>query len=455
MTRLLAVAAVIACAGAAAASEPVVAVMPFRDLSAARAPVGEAIRETLTVDLRETGVRVVERGAIDRVIAEQNLEDKKRDLPAIGAVRVGTLVGATWIVTGAYQRAGGEVRLTARIVDVASGELKGTAKVDGGADEMLGLQDRLAAGLFASAGLPAGKVQKLTKRARQKVPYRAMELYGDAVQTTDDKKRRDLLQQTVAAAPAFSYAVKDLEALQQRMGGYSAVANARLDEKERALIARADDGRRPVAERVAAARESLDSLTSARRYHTLADVAARWGTLAGLAEPCAAAQFRALDGLHRWDAALAAGEAYLRAYPTGARYREIEARMHEIVETRRKREARRAEYATDLAEKRAGMKPDTPDHKASLDYAPCICARWNSQLNELMLDNCSAFAAAYRSDPRKDVQENVAAARFFVVLALAEKGEFEKARPLAESLLADSDAWDEELRKLMATWPTD
>ena len=271
--------AVLVAGGAAAAAEPVVAVMPFRDLSATRAPVGEAIRETLTVDLRETGVRVVERGAIDRVIAEQNLEEKKRDLPAIGAVRVGTLVGASWIVTGAYQRSGGAVRLTARIVDVASGELKGSAKADGGADELLALQDWLASSLFASAGLPAGKVQKMTRHARPKVPYRALELYGDAVSVTDDKKKRDLLQQAVAAAPQLSYAVKDLEALQQRMGAYSAVANVKLDERERALVARADDGRRAPAERATAAKEAMASLAAARRFHTLADVAARWEKL--------------------------------------------------------------------------------------------------------------------------------------------------------------------------------
>jgi TolB-like protein len=433
----------------ARAGEPVVAVMPFADLAATRAPVGEAIRETLTVDLKESGVRVVERGAIDRVIAEQSLEDKKRDLPAIGAVRVGTLVGATWIVTGAYQRAGGAVRLTARVVDVASGELRGSAKADGAADELLTLQDRLASSLFASAGLPAGKLAKLKKGARPRVPYRALELYGDAVQAPDGTKKRELLQQAVAAAPSFAYAVHDLEALQKRMAGYSAVANVKLDERERALIARADAGD------LAAAKEALSSLAAARRYHTLAEVAGRWHkSPPAVAELAAASQFRALDGLHRFDAALAAGEAYLRAFPTGDRYREIETRMHEIVETRRKREARRAEYAADLAEHRQ-RTPNTPAHKAEYDYAPCICARWNSQLNELMLDNCSAFAAAYKKDPRADVQENVMAARFFVVLALAERGDFEKARPLADALLADSDAWDEELRKLEATWPTD
>ena len=440
----------------ASAAEPVVAVMPFADLAATRAPVGEAIRETLTVDLKETGVRVVERGAIDRVLAEQNLEDKKRDLPAIGAVRVGTLVGASCIVTGAYQRAGGNVRLTARVVDVASGELRGSAKVDGAADELLTLQDQLASSLFASAGLPAAKLGKMTKRARPKVPYRAIELYGDAVQAPDDAKKRALLRQTVAAAPQFAYAVRDLEALQARMGGYSAVANAKLDERERELLSRADDTKRPAAERAQAAREALSSLAAARRYHTLAEVAARWhkSALAGIAELACAGEFVALDGLHRFDAALAAGEAYLRAFPTGDRYREIETRMHEIVETRKKREARRAEYAADLAEHRQ-RTPNTPAHKADYDYAPCICARWNSQLNELMLDNCSAFAAAYKKDPRADVQENVTAARFFVVLALAERGDFDKARPLADALLADSDAWDEELRKLMASWPTD
>ena len=446
----------LAAAAPARAAEPVVAVMPFRDLSAARAPVGEAIRETLTVDLRDTGVRVVERGAIDRVIAEQNLEDKKRDLPAIGAVRVGTLLGASWIVTGAYQRAGATVRLTARVVDVASGELRGSAKADGAADELLALQDRLAASLFASAGLPAGKLAKMTKRARPKVAYRALELYGDAVQAPDDAHKRELLQQAVAAAPNLSYAVRDLEALQQRMGAYSAVANVKLDERERALVARADDGKRPAAERAQSAREALGSLAAARRFHALADVAGRWqkSALPGIAEAAAAAQFHALDGLHRFDAALAAGEAYLRSFPTGDRYRELEARMHELVETRKKREARRAEYAADLAEHRQ-RTPNTPEHKAEYDYAPCIAARWNSQLNELMLDNCSAFAAAYAKDPRPDVRDNVMAARFFVVLALAERGDFARAHPLAESLLADSDAWDEELRKLMASWPTD
>jgi TolB-like protein len=441
----------------AARADTVIAVMPFRDLSAARAPVGEALRETVTADLKEVpGVRVVERAAIERVIGEQNLESKQRELDAIASVRVGTLLGAGLIVAGAYQRVGDVVRLTARFIDVASGELRGSAKIDGAADQLLRLQDRLAVALLRSAKLPAPVVQRFVGRARPSVPYRAFELYGDAVATRDEGERRRLLQQAVAAGPQFSYAVHDLESLQQRMRGYSETASVKLGEREQLLWARADDRKRSNVDRAQAARQLLAELATARRFHALAEIALRltYGKLDGVAEPAAYQRFVALDGLHQWEAALQAGEAYLRALPTGEHFRAVETRMHEIVETRRKREARRAEYAADVAEKRAGMVRDAR-HEVEWDWAPCVAARWNSQLNELMLDNCSAFLAAYRSDPREDAKKHVLAARMFVILALAERGDFEHARPLAEALLADSDDWDEELRKVMSEWPTD
>jgi TolB-like protein len=439
-----------------AGAGPVVAVMPFRDLAGTRAPVGEALRETITVDLAELpGLKVVERATVDKVVAEQELELRKRELSDVLQVRVGTLLGATLLVTGAYQRAGTRVRLTARAIDVASGEIRGSAKVDGDGDELLGLQDRLAVALFASAGLPAPAQKRLqARRLRPKVPYHAFELYGDAVSAKDDAERQRLLQQTVAAAPQLTYATRDLEALQKRMGGYAAISDVKLDEKERQLVTRAEDGRRPAAERGEAAREALATLAQARRYHALAELAARWQRVEGLVEPAAWNLFRALDGLRKVDAALGAGERYLATLPTGEHYREIEARMHEMVEVRRKRDARRPEYETDLQDKRR-KPPGTPEERLEWDWAPCICARWNSQINELMLSNCANFITQYRDDRRPDARDHVTAARFFVILALTERGEIKRARPLAAQLLADSDEWDEELRKLMASWPTD
>src|SRR5262249_51771809 len=141
--RLFAVVCVLV-ASTAHAAVPTVAVLPFRDLSGGKASVGEAIRETVTSDLKQlSGVRVVERAQLDRVLGEQHLQ--ATDVDPATAARLGKLIGATLIAVGAYQQAQTDVRLTARFVQVETGEIVGTAKVDGRASEFFRLQDRVTA----------------------------------------------------------------------------------------------------------------------------------------------------------------------------------------------------------------------------------------------------------------------------------------------------------------------
>ncbi len=441
-----------AAAHAAAPAAVAVAVLPFRDLSGGRGRVGEAIRETVTVDLQSVpGLRVLERAEIDRVIREQDKAAARADSDAIASVRIGTLVGASLVVAGAFQKSGAQVRLTARFVKVETGELAGSAKVDGAAADLLALEDRVTEELVRSAGLDPKKV--LARRTRPKLKsWKTIELYGDAAVETDAPKRMELLKLALAEDPEFVYAARDLAALQARMAGYARASGAELAERERALLARANDARQPARARVAAVTELLDELASARRFHALAQVATPLVESplgADVREPASYRLFQALDRLHARDRALSAGERYLQRFAAGAHFRDVEARMHEIVEARKKRDARRAEYEADLAEKRQSGTP------AERDWAPCIVARWNNQVNELMLDGCSAYLARHERDSDADAREHVLAARFFIILALAEQGDFARARPAAEKLLADSDTWDEELRKIMAEWPTD
>src|SRR4029079_14505487 len=155
-----------------------VAVMPFKDLSGGKGNAGEAIRETVTSDLKDAGLKVVERGNIDKIIAEQNLQAKKNDLGMAESIRVGTLLRATQIVAGAYQKASSQVRVTARFVDVATGEINGSAKVDGSTSDFLSLQDKITAELCKSAGRGHQEVQHFAKRVRPKVKsFKAIELY--------------------------------------------------------------------------------------------------------------------------------------------------------------------------------------------------------------------------------------------------------------------------------------
>ena len=67
------------------------------------------------------------------------------------AVRLGREVGAGLVVSGGYQRAGEQVRATARLTDTDSGTVLQTLKADGRMDEIFALQDRIVSEL--SAGL--------------------------------------------------------------------------------------------------------------------------------------------------------------------------------------------------------------------------------------------------------------------------------------------------------------
>jgi hypothetical protein len=74
-----------------------------------------------------------------------------------------------------------------------------------------------------------------------------------------------------------------------------------------------------------------------------------------------------------------------------------------------------------------------------------------------MRKGCSEFLDKHGAATDPDTKDHVEAARFFVVLALSEQGDFEKARAAAQALTRDSNryAQDDELRALMDGWPTD
>ena len=132
-----------------AATSDSVTVTVFSNVSGA-APddwIGTGIVETLAAYFEGAdGVSVIGRqavsGASARVIAEGSAAE------ATGtAVAAGRLLGARWVITGGYQRLGDRLRVTARVVEVATATVVHTAEVDGPMTNLFALQDRLAAEL--------------------------------------------------------------------------------------------------------------------------------------------------------------------------------------------------------------------------------------------------------------------------------------------------------------------
>lgn len=117
---------------------------PFVNLSleAADEWIGHGIAETVVADLIQFGpisgadlltARAWPPGGFPPDDAEQRAAAER--------------LGAVWLVNGAYQHVGAVVRVTGRVIDVRSGAIQHTAKVDGRIEDLFDIQDRLAAAL--------------------------------------------------------------------------------------------------------------------------------------------------------------------------------------------------------------------------------------------------------------------------------------------------------------------
>jgi TolB-like protein len=111
-----------------------------------------AIAETLATDLRR--LRSVRVASWDRTRAMmRQIEGASTPESRTSYVDLGRQMGADWIVTGSYQQAGGRLRITPQLLDVASGEIVAVGKTDGTWDEIFELQDRVASRLIEALKL--------------------------------------------------------------------------------------------------------------------------------------------------------------------------------------------------------------------------------------------------------------------------------------------------------------
>jgi DNA-binding winged helix-turn-helix (wHTH) protein/tetratricopeptide (TPR) repeat protein len=131
-----------------ASTEPVsqqatIAVLDFANVSGDKELgwLSSGIAETVTNDLRATApLRVVDRMRV--------VESVKRGGSELAALRADLHLDLA--VTGSFQRAGSRLRITARVVDAATGEATAEAKADGPLEQVFELQDRIVS-QFAEA----------------------------------------------------------------------------------------------------------------------------------------------------------------------------------------------------------------------------------------------------------------------------------------------------------------
>jgi DNA-binding winged helix-turn-helix (wHTH) protein/tetratricopeptide (TPR) repeat protein len=127
---------------------PAVAVLDFSNVSGDRefGWLASGIAETVTNDLRAaSGLRVIDRVRVVEAVGRVGA--------ALAPLRSDLHIDLA--VVGSFQRAGDRLRITARVVDAATGEALADAKADGLLASVFELQDRIVAQLAEALGTRA------------------------------------------------------------------------------------------------------------------------------------------------------------------------------------------------------------------------------------------------------------------------------------------------------------
>ena len=134
--------------GATAVNPRAAAVIPFINVSGKTSDdwIGFGIAESVTADLEQLGsVSIVGREIfLDRGLSSED---------ETAALELSLDLGVSWIVSGGYQRLGDQLRITVRVIDVETGEVSKSVKVDGTIDELFSLQDRIVEELNRDSSL--------------------------------------------------------------------------------------------------------------------------------------------------------------------------------------------------------------------------------------------------------------------------------------------------------------
>jgi non-specific serine/threonine protein kinase len=136
--------------------------------------IGSGIAETVTADLQSIrGLSVIGRETIFetlRNIGSGHLGEFDEKF----GIDIGRRLGASRIIGGGYQRIGDMIRITARFVDVETGVLVKTVKIDGKIAEIFDLQDKIVFELTQGLNLQLGN-SEITEIERDET--RSVEAY--------------------------------------------------------------------------------------------------------------------------------------------------------------------------------------------------------------------------------------------------------------------------------------
>jgi TolB-like protein/Flp pilus assembly protein TadD len=188
---------------------PAIAVMDFSNVTGDgdAAWLSAGIAETVTGDLRALGhFRVVDRRRLAEAVRGTD-----------GSLQqIAHALGARFAVVGSFQQHGAHVRISARVLDVVSGEALADAKVDGPLDRIFDLQDEVVAQFSRELGIPVAQARPPAARGRDTASLEAYRAFTEGSVRLESLDVREMPQsvadfeRAVAADPRYAAAYTGL-----------------------------------------------------------------------------------------------------------------------------------------------------------------------------------------------------------------------------------------------------
>ncbi len=178
--------------------ERAVAVMTFANITREPADdwIGTGIAETVSSDLKNIhGLTIIGRARVYDAL--RNLSSGAH-LDESLAIDIGRRLGATWVVVGGYQRIGELVRITANFVDVGTGAVRRTVKVDGRIGDIFSLQDKIVFELSQGLNLALRGTEIAGIERRETKSVEAYESYARGMMNLR-LASRDSMERAIAA----------------------------------------------------------------------------------------------------------------------------------------------------------------------------------------------------------------------------------------------------------------
>ena len=230
-------------------SRPTLAVLYFENSSFGKAnadyqPLSKGIADLLISSMANNPkFRVVERDELQAILQEHNLA-KTDVVDKAAAVKVGKLLSAHHLVTGGFiSDPKGNLKLTARSIEVESGKIEFTETVSGKQEDIMSLIDILSEKLNSGLKLKAlslrtgdaepikGEIKGTTtlgatpaaakEKSEQKLDFKAALLYSKALNQMDSGNKtqaEESFKAVLAKFPEFAPAKKNLSKLQTASG---------------------------------------------------------------------------------------------------------------------------------------------------------------------------------------------------------------------------------------------